>query len=245
MNETTPPITKNNSPLIYFILLMIAMPIFFGLGMGTGYFIWGKDVDTPAAAQAGPTALAVTPTVAVPQQATRYDVPVDDDPSIGPEDAPITIIEFSDYQCPYCQKWHVETFEQLMANYPGQIRLVYRDFPLNGHPEAIPAAVAANCAGEQGQYWEYHNALFTYEYELGSEGYNQYAADLGLDTEAFRLCIEENRYYDEVMADLQYATQIGVRATPTFFINGIPVEGAYPFAYFQQIIDLELAGDLD
>jgi len=194
--------------------------------MGSGYLVWGIE----------PTPTPVT--------VTRYDVPEDNDPSTGPADAEIVIIEFSDYQCPYCKKWHDEVFSQLLAEYPDKIRFVYRDFPLGGHPEAIPAAVAANCAGEQDKYWEYHTALFSYQYDLGSEAYNQYAIDLGLDVDAFNQCIQENRYYDEVVADYEYAANLGIQATPTFFINGIPVEGALPFDSFKQLIDMELAGQI-
>ncbi len=224
--DETPPPPLPRKRILPFILLGILLPVFFGIGMGSGYIIWGREPK--------PTPVAVT----------RYDVPEDDDPSIGPADAEIVIIEFSDFQCPYCKKWHDEVFEQLLDEYPKQIRFVYRDFPLGGHPEAIPAAVAANCANEQGKYWEYHTALFSYEYELGGEAYIQYASETGLDVGDFTQCIDENRYYDEVIKDFEFAANLGVRATPTFFVNGIPIEGALPFESFKQLIDMELAGEL-
>jgi protein-disulfide isomerase len=174
-------------------------------------------------------------------QARRVDVSTDDDPSIGPEDAPVTIIEFSDYQCPYCQVWYQQVYEQLLASYPNQIRFVYRDLPLPGHSEAIPAAEAANCAGEQGAYWKYHDALFSGQYGLDRAAYEQYAADLGLDTKTFTACLDSHRYQDEVQADAREAARVGINSTPTFVVNGRVLIGALPFANFQAVIDEELA----
>jgi protein-disulfide isomerase len=227
LEETPPPPSKPRKNIFPYILLAVLLPVFFGIGMGSGYAIWGIEPK--------PTPITVT----------RYDVPEDGDPSLGPADAEIVIIEFSDYQCPYCKKWHDEVYAQLLEEYPDQIRFVYRDFPLTSiHPQAVPAAIAANCAGEQGNYWDYYTALFSYEYELGREAFIQYASEIGLDVEAFSQCIDEERYYDEVMADLEYAANLGVQATPTFFINGIPIEGALPFDSFKQLIDMELAGEI-
>jgi protein-disulfide isomerase len=175
-------------------------------------------------------------------------VPIDDDPIFGPEDAPITIIEFSDYECPYCRRWHQEVLPLLIEEYPDQVRLVYRDFPLTSiHSNAIPAAVAANCAGEQEAeaYWAYSERLFSMDLGLGAEAYQEYAEEIGLDTDAFAECLESNRYEDEVLADFEFASQLGIRSTPTFFINGIALVGAQPYDVFKQVIDQELAGELD
>jgi protein-disulfide isomerase len=177
-------------------------------------------------------------------QIVRYDVPVDDDPSLGPEDAPITIIEFSDFECPFCQRFHREVFGRLLSAYPNEIRFVYRDFPLTSiHPNAFPAAEAANCARDQGAFWEFHDRLFTEG--LGDKAYRRYASELGLDMDAFETCIRERRYKDEVQADLTFAANLGVRSTPTFFINGIAIVGAQPFEVFQRVIEGELAGEFD
>ncbi len=133
----------------------------------------------------------------------------------------------------------------LKENYPGQIRLVYRDFPLTSiHPEALPAAIAANCAGEQGKYYEYHDALFSSS-SLGSEVYQVYAVELGLDPAQFVECLSNTSVKDEIMADLNWASNLGVQSTPTFFINGIALVGAQPFESFKDLIDKELAGELD
>jgi len=137
---------------------------------------------------------------------------------------------------------YVETFAKLMSTYPNQIRFIYRDFPLTSiHPEAAPAAIAAECANDQGKYWEFHDRLFTGEYGMNSTAYVQYATDLGLNKDKFQACLSNTSYANEVQGDLQYASSIGVRSTPTFFINGIALIGAQPFEAFQQVIDSELA----
>jgi len=225
--------------------LMIGMGLFFFLGLGTGYLVWGKE--TAAVENTNLTADAAEPvaeTAADPKQVTRYDVSADDDPSFGPADAPITIIEFSDYQCPYCQKWHAQVWTKIAATYPDQVRLVYRDFPLYSiHPQAEPAANAANCANEQGKYWEYHSLLFTGGVGEGNDAFETYATNLGLDMDSFRQCVTENRYEAEITADYEYAVGIGIQSTPTFFINGIALIGAQPYEVFQEVIEMELAGN--
>jgi len=212
---------KAFSPFTYLFI-----PLAFFLGLGGGYLLWGWN--QPLDSQGTTT------------QVRRVDVSVDDDPSIGPADAPITIIEFSDYQCPYCQSWYQQVYEQLLASYPHQIRFVYRDLPLPMHPEALPAAEAADCAGEQGSYWKYHDALFDQQYGLGRDAYLHYAADLGLDVQAFTDCLDSQRYKDEVQGDARDAAKAGLSGTPSFVINGQVLIGAQPFAQFQALIDEEL-----
>ena len=214
------------------------LPLAFVVGLAAGYLFWGRSKQAPTAAPQ--TAVAQTGG----QDVKRYDVPVDDDPSIGPANAPITIIEFSDYECPYCRRWHQEVFNRIREDYPDQVRIVYRDFPLTSiHPEALPAAISADCANEQGAFWAYHDLLFSSS-ELSEDIYIQYATDLGLDVEKFKACIASGRYDDEVQGDLQYATNLGVSSTPTFFLNGLPVVGAQPYDVFKQVIEKELAGEI-
>ena len=224
-------------PLIYSILLVCV----FVLGLVSGFLIWGGS--TSAAANTVADSGQTLPTPA--QQVTRYPVEEGGNPSIGPADAPITIIEFSDYQCPYCQKWEEAVFQRLLDDYPTQVRIVYRDFPLNSiHPEAAPAANAANCAGEQDSYWQYHDKLFSYELNLGKDAFLQYARELNLDMTSFTACLESDRYAAEVTADLEYAVGLGVQSTPTFFINGLYMVGAQPYETFKKLIDQELAGEI-
>lgn len=214
---------KKKKPLSPYAHLFI--PIAFFLGLGSGYLLWGKV--TPSTAQAN-------------GEVQRVEVSTDDDPSLGPEDAPITIIEFSDFQCPYCATWYQQTFARLIAEYPDQIRFVYRDLPLPMHSEAIPAAEAANCANEQGAFWQYHNALFSGQYVLGRESYEKYAQSLGLDMTSFTACLDDQRYQDEILADAEDASQVGINGTPSFVINGRILVGALPYSDFKAIIDEEL-----
>jgi protein-disulfide isomerase len=168
------------------------------------------------------------------------EIDEDDDPVLGNDDAPITIIEFSDFRCPYCKRFQQETFAELLAGYPDQIRFIYRDFPVVG---GFEAAVASECADEQGDYWAYHDLLFSGEQpELSKEAYLAYAEKLALDLEEFESCLDDGRYASEVEADAVYAAGLGVTGTPTFFINGIPLIGAQPLSVFAQIIDSELEG---
>jgi protein-disulfide isomerase len=212
-------------------LYVALVPLAFVTGLALGFVFWGRDQG----AASGSPALAES----VGQQPVRVNVGVDDDPSLGPPSAPITIIEFSDFNCPYCKKWQVETFYPLMQAYPDQIHFVYRDFPITSQ-ESFIAAQAANCAGEQGAYWKFHEALLTGELGLGREAYSQYAGLLGIDEQALLTCVDSERYAAEVEADARYAAGLGITGTPTFFINGIPLVGAQPLEQFTQIIDSEL-----
>ena len=205
------------------------IPLTFVVGLATGFLFWGRTPSPTAA----PVAAEGT------QAPTRLEVSVDDDPSLGPADAPITIVEFSDFNCPYCEKWQTEIFQPLMAAYPNQIRFVYRDFPITSQ-ESLAAAQAANCAGEQDAYWAFHDSLLTGGLDLGRDAYTQYATRLGLDVEALLACLDSGKYNDEVEADARYAAGLGVSGTPTFFINGLPLVGAQPLSEFQAVIESEL-----
>lgn len=170
----------------------------------------------------------------------RLDVAVaGDSPSKGPPDAPITIVEFSDYQCPFCARVN-PTLERLMREYAGKIRIVFRDFPLPSHPEAPKAAEAARCAGEQGQYWAMHDRLFANQQALQVDALKAHAAALGLDRARFDACLDSGRHAAAVQADLEAGRRLGVNSTPTLYVNGRPVAGAQPYEYFKAIIDEEL-----
>jgi protein-disulfide isomerase len=209
-------------------------PVAFLLGLGVGFFAWGRDGGQAAAAQGS------IPEIEIP--GTRYDIPINaSDPFLGPEDAPITIIEFSDFECPFCRRHNLEVFPRLMAEYSGQIRYIFKDFPLTSiHPNAFSAAEAAHCAAEQDGFWEFHDLVFE-NAVFSQETYEQYASQIGINSSSFSRCLGENRYASEVQADYDFALQLGVRSTPTFFINGIAVVGAQPFEVFAQVIDSELS----
>jgi protein-disulfide isomerase len=213
----------------------------FATGVLLGYVVWGFDSSGGAAQTTAALAeVQVTPE----QRVTRYNVPIDGFYSIGPNDAPITLVEFSDYQCPFCRRWHQEVYEPLLAAYPGKIKLVYRNLPLTSiHPDAMSAAEAAMCAGDQDAYWPYHEKLFSNE-TLGTQTYIQYAQELSLNVDAFTTCLDEHKYQAAIEADSKFAIDLGVSSTPTFFLNGLPIVGAQPLNVMKQIIDKELAGKI-
>lgn len=186
-----------------------------------------------------------TPTQPTPS-AERVEVDLDDDAVKGDPDAPITIVEFSDYQCPFCGRWFEQTLPQIEKEYieTGKVKLIFRDFPLSFHPEAQPAAEAAECAREQGGdevYFKYHDALFKGQASLSSATYEKIASEVGVDVAKFKECVSARKFQDEVEADFAAASQYGVSGTPTFFINGVKLVGAMPYASFKQAIDAELA----
>jgi protein-disulfide isomerase len=229
----------------YSVLVVLAL----AAGLIVGYVVWGfgntsRTVETPQTVNQSSGSVVEAPIVTEEPQYVRYDVDSQDAYAIGPEDAPITIVEFSDFQCPFCRRWHEEVYEPLLASYPGQIRVVYRHLPLTSiHPDAFSAAEAAMCAGEQDAFWQYHEKLFSSE-TLGSEIYSQYAQELKLDMTAFETCMTEHRYQDAIQKDSDFAINLGIRSTPTFFINGLALVGAQPLDVFKQVIDKELTGEI-
>jgi len=227
----------------YSVLVVLA----FGVGVLVGYVVWGRGTTTtvaaPPAGQTAPQGQAAAVPTDEPQF-VRYDIPTEGYPSLGPDDAPITIVEFSDFQCPYCRRFYEETYKDLLDAYPGQIRFVYRNLPLTSiHPDAMPAAIASLCANDQNVYWDYHDKLFGSE-SLGEDVYVQYATDLGVDVDQFTSCLSSGAYDDFIQQDMDFSLNLGVQSTPTFFINGLAIVGAQPLTSFQQIIDKELAGEI-
>jgi protein-disulfide isomerase len=217
----------------------------FAAGILVGYVVWGigDSAQTAQTASQSSGQLIDAPVTAQPQY-TRYDIPTEGFHSLGPADAPITIVEFSDFQCPYCRRWHDETYEPLLAAYPGKIRIVYRHLPLVSiHPDAFSAAEAAMCAGDQNVFWQYHDKLFSSD-SLGNAVYEQYARELSLDIPTFVDCLTEHKFQDAIQADSDFAVNLGVRSTPTFFVNGLAIVGAQPLDVFKQVIDKELAGEI-
>ena len=190
------------------------------------------------------TLLESADNAASPAPVEIIDASADDDPVKGNKVAPVEIIEFSDFQCPFCGKFYSETYNQVIDAYvkTGKASLVFRDFPLsNIHPYAQKAAEASECADEQGKFWEYHNKLFENQEALSVDNLKQYAKDLKLNTAKFNECLDSGAMADEVQKDLDEGSSYGVTGTPAFFINGRLIAGAYPFSEFQKIIEEELA----
>ena len=184
-------------------------------------------------------AYAVKTSLQAPEM-PRIPVSADDDPFIGPEDAPVTIVQFAEFQCPYCGRAK-EVIDQVMERYDGKIKMVYRDFPLSFHDRAIPAAIAANCAGEQGQYWPMFDALMSNQRALADSDLTGHATKIGLDLDKWNTCRKDPAQAAEVQKDFEDGTKAGVQGTPAFFINGIFLNGAVPLEQFTTIIDAELA----
>ena len=174
------------------------------------------------------------------------DVSAAGNPSLGKDDAKVTVIEFSDFQCPFCARFREQSFDQIKKNYidTGKIKFVYRDFPLSSiHPMAEKGAEAAECANEQGKFWEYHDVLFSKQDEwttAGAPKLKEYAKDLKLDTNKFNKCLDDGKYANEVKKDFDDGVAAGVQGTPSFFINGKQLSGAQPYPAFQSAIDSEL-----
>ena len=168
---------------------------------------------------------------------------VDDDPVLGNPDAPVTIVEFADFQCPFCARFEKDAFVGIKEQYikTGKVKFVYRDFPLTAiHPMAQKSAEASECADEQGKFWEYHDIVYAGQEILSMENLKKWAGEIGLDTMRFAECLDSDKYADEVNKDAADGQAAGVQGTPASFVNGRLVSGAVPFAQFQQIIEEEL-----
>ena len=171
-----------------------------------------------------------------------------DDPTLGDQHATVAIVEFTDYQCPYCEKYHSQTFAKLKKEYidTGKVRYVLRDFPLDFHDHAKTAAIAANCAGEQDAYWQMNDQLFANQSELGGGLYQRTALSLGLNMDQFEACLNSPEQARKIEADVAYGQEIGVNGTPTFFIGRVQngqladareVSGTQPLSAFSRIIE--------
>ena len=195
------------------------------------------------------------PTSPVERAADPVRISMDDDPVIGDPDAPITIIEFSDFQCPFCARFNAQTLPLIFDEYiqQGKVKLVFRDFPLqNIHPNALPAAIAAECANEQGGFVGMHDILFERQSQWNNVDtaealslFNQYAKDLQLDQTAFSSCFGNGNHITEINGDLRDGRNYGVTGTPGFFIGNdhlgyVELKGAQPFESFKRIIDAQL-----
>ena len=182
------------------------------------------------------------PAIRVALAAPRLNLAVAaSNPTVGNAKAPVTLIEFSDYQCPYCGR--VEpTLKRLRAAYGDKLRFVWKDFPLTQiHPLAFKAGEAAHCAGDQGKYWELHDVLFSKQTELQIDDLKRHALTLGLNADTFNQCLDSSKYAERVRDGVSEGGQLGVNSTPTIFINGRRLSGAQPYEAFAAIIDEELA----
>ncbi|MBI3331666.1 DsbA family protein [Candidatus Peregrinibacteria bacterium] len=222
------------------------------VGYGIGTFN-PSGTTTIAAAGDNPPVVQVPDAPAVPAEPTNFDPPTtDDDPVLGDENAQLTLVEFTDYQCPFCHRHFTETFAQIKSQYvdTGKIKYVVRDYPLSFHPNAEPAALASECADDQGEFWAMHDQLFETNPTWSNVAdaaplFKQYAADLGLNTATFNNCLDSKTHAGEVAQDMADGSASGVSGTPGFWLigpdgEGQIISGAVPFATFKQAIDAML-----
>jgi protein-disulfide isomerase len=187
----------------------------------------GQDGDRPSARPA--------------EEVVYRDVKIQaDDPARGPADAPLTVVLFSDFQCPFCQRIG-PTLRAMEQQYPGKIRVIWKHQPLPMHPQAIPAALAAEAAREQGKFWQMHDKLFENQQQLGPDAFDRFAKEIGLDVARFKKAAQADKAQQRVKADQQQATEVGVNGTPTMFLNCRMVVGALPVEMMKPIVEEELA----
>jgi protein-disulfide isomerase len=167
-------------------------------------------------------------------------VPVEGSPMRGPADAWVTMVEFADFQCPYCGR-AAPTVRQVAQTWPDDVRVVFKHLPLSFHAHALSAALAAQCAFEQGRFWEMYDALFADQSKLADADLAQTAQALGLDTGAWTACLSSDEARQKVQADVDLSDQIGVTGTPAFYVNGERIAGAQPFETFRTVIEAKLA----
>ena len=219
--------------IVQVVLLLIIASQLSGLNAVSGGDSGTGDAPTPTAAAPSPSA---------PSAPVDMEALIDDDHVKGDPDAPVTIVEWSDYECPFCVRFYSQTLGQIDSQYieTGKVKLVYRDFPLSFHPQAQKAAEAAECAGEQDMYYEMHDKLFEDGVTGGVASFKTFARDLGLNAVDFDTCLDSGSMAGEVAKDMRDGQRAGVQGTPGFIINGQLLSGALPFSAFQQAIEAAL-----
>ncbi len=178
-----------------------------------------------------------------PKPSLKVNVDVGRAPISGSKDAKVTVVEFSDFQCPFCSRG-AQVLNEIKKAYGKKVLVAFKNFPLPMHPQAKPASEAAMCVNEQNseKYWKFHDKLFANQDKLDSENLKKYAKEIGADIQKFNECFDSHKFAKLVQDDLDYGTRLGVKSTPTFFINGRLISGAQPFENFKEIIDEELSG---
>ncbi len=224
---------------------MVAV-LFVGYLMGNTFPITSQAVVLQPTQTQQPTQQVQTQ----PSQPLRVQVDTAGEPSLGNKNAKVLVVNFDDFQCPFCKRFHDQTESQIIKDYvdAGKVLFVQKDFPLPFHTEADEMQEAAQCAFEQGneQFWKFRNLAFEKQSDWAGKSNafdlaKQYAAELKLDTAKFNGCVDSAKYRTEVQGDIQEGSTAGVSGTPTFYINGLELVGAQPFSAFKQVIDAELA----
>ncbi|CAM4359710.1 thioredoxin [Myxococcus xanthus] len=219
--------------------VIVALLVGLVLGFVGGRVTTGPSTKSEVAKAAPNSPAAPAPGGRRPVDPTVFKVPIENSPTHGSADALVTVVEFSDYECPFCSRANV-TIEKLQEQYGKKLRVVMKQNPLSFHPRAKPAAIAAMAAGEQGKYWEYHAKLFANQKKLDDVSLEQYAKELGLNLDKWKAELGNPKFQDIITRDQALAGQLGASGTPAFFINGRFLSGAQPIANFQALIDEEL-----
>ena len=224
------------------LIALVALGMMFSLAKEDGSLSKTNSNTNTAKVAGVDTNTAPTPTPTPTAAPTKVDIAVAEDDFIrGDENAPVTLVEYSDFQCPYCGNV-APTIEQLLKDYEGQIKLVYRHYPLISiHPNAQKAAEASECAGEQGKFWELHDKMFANQTALAVDNLKTFAKDLGLNTSQFNDCLDSGKYTSKVNDSVTEGSGYGVQGTPATFVNGTLVSGAQPISAFKSAIDSALA----
>ncbi len=207
------------------------------IGVYAGYAVISRTLKSKTRQGTLLPSAAVTQEITPAELAARQNVWTSDDPVQGNAEARVSIVEFSDFECPYCREEY-PIIKQLLDTYGTQIRFQYRDFPISdAHQNAQSAAEAAECAHAQSKFWEYHDILFEHQDSLAREDLGRYARDTGLNLKLFNQCLDGRSKANEVIADFNDGRALGVGGTPTFFINGAKYAGVYTFEEFTEIIE--------
>jgi protein-disulfide isomerase len=239
------PMQTLASRLMYVVLLIAFLVIGYLIGKVETLQKGAATAAVPA--QNGQTAPAQPQAPTAPDQKTVLSkLKMGHLPADGKDNAKVTIVEFSDFQCPFCGRFYKDTLPQLRKDYidSGKVKLYFRHFPLDFHPQAKPLAIAAECANDQGKFWQMHDTIFDNNDKVGTmtnDDYKKWAADLGLNTATFNSCVDAKNHADQIDADQKAGAEVGVSGTPTFYINGQQLVGAQPYASFKAVIDAELS----
>lgn len=234
--------TGSRCPKVSLVLsISMSLLVFFG-----GLIGCSSPVATPTETPVPPTDTPAVEPDTTPQATKEPLIPLDDDPVLGSPDATVTMIEYSEYLCPYCRRFVLETLPLIEEQYidTGKVKLIFRDYPVHGQG-AIAMGMVAECAADQDKFWEMHIMLFERAEEWSQsedllETLLGYAQELGLDRDVFLTCLEEGTVVERIREDYEVGVQEGVSATPTFFLNGTMIRGAVPFEDFQKVIEEEL-----
>lgn len=233
---------------MYVILLFAFLAI--GYLLGSIFPLEGKSIsmnkEAVAPGAAAPQAAAPQAPAAPDAKQVKKDLKMGHFPVQGNDNAKITIVEFSDFECPFCGRFYTDTYPSLKKDYidTGKVKLYFRHYPLPFHAKAVPLAHLSECANDQDAFWKMHDKIFDNNATVATltdENFKQWAADLGLDTTTFNNCYDNKTHQKEIDEDNAAGAAVGVSGTPTFYINGNQLVGAQPFASFKAIIDQELA----